>query len=138
MKRARAALICIAAVCLFVLSSCSECGKGESAFVFLSVRLKGGDGIITAYAQNEFAIGSNHIPVTLELYFSEEKKSDVRDMEVAASVYDDDLDIFEKLEALSDAGNGGYFCAVLRYELNGETRFLLIESVYYDDGGNRR
>lgn len=139
MRRARAIILCLAAVCLFAFSACSGCEKnGESAFVFLSVRLKGGGGTVTAYAQNEFALGSNVIPVKLELYFSEEKKSDVRDMEAVGNAASDDLDIFEKLETSANVGGGGYFCAVLRYALNGETRLLQSEILYYDEDGGRK
>lgn len=140
MRRIKGILcFCLALVVLFAFSGCAGCEGGkESAFVFLSVRLKGGNGCVSAYAQNEFALGSNVIPVTLELYRSDEQKSDFGDMTVVASETSDDLNIFEKLEVSFAADGGGYFCAVLAYTLNGETRRLQSEIVRYDSGGRRK
>ncbi len=135
MKKRLAAVICtlLCELCLF-----SACGGGNGGlFVFLSVRLKGnGDGSISVVAQNEFGLGSAELPVTLQLYRSDGYRTDTRSMEKIKWAHER-LGVSQKCEFLYQIKSAGYYCARIEYILNGETKYIQSDTVYYDINGKR-
>lgn len=110
----------------------------QSMFTFLSVRLKGnGDGSVTAVAQNEFCIGPQVLPVTLNLYYSDIYLSDLSEMTLKSSYFCEDLDIFQTVTLTEEVAAEGYFLAELCYLVNGEKNFIRTEAILYASDGLR-
>lgn len=130
MKKAICGFILAICAALFALSACA------GTFRFLSVRLKGEDGTITAVAINEFDLSRGSVAVRLTIY-----RSDVRttaaEMQAIDSTYTADLATGERLELTADAGEGGWFCAVAEYTAEGATNYIECDPVHYDAQGNR-
>lgn len=124
-----AALLCPA----LLLCSCS----GKWRFTFLSVRMKGnGDGTLTATAQNEFSLGAGTDYSELTVYYSEEYTTDIDNMQIAESQAADITN--ERGEfALTVKAKRGFFCAVLKYTVDGESAHLQSETINYDENGTR-
>lgn len=120
--------------CCAFAASCGNGGGSDYLFVFLSVRMKGSGGTVTAVAQNEFAIGSAVLPVTLTLYSCRTYETDAAEMTEIKSVYCEDLNIFAALR-LDAAADESYFCARLTYTVNGENKTIQSDTVRYGAEG---
>lgn len=140
MKKFLSVLSCfIICVCCIFAASCAGGHKGnDSAFVFLSVRIKGnGDGTVCAVAQNEFAIGSSVLPVTLSLYSAETFETDVDKMIKVQTISSEDLNIYKKLNIVANVETQSYFCARITYTVNGEIKNIQSDTVLYATDGKR-
>lgn len=129
----------LAATCLLFgcfLGGCAN-GKGNNAFTFLSVRIKGdGNGNITAYAAQEFSLFSPEISVTLTLFYDEFSFKNDSDGETVAISKTNDIGADGKITATCAAKDGYYF-ARLDYVLSGEARSVKTEVVRYSSDGKR-
>lgn len=139
MKRILAVVLSLlAAFACAICPSCADGGDSQSAFTFLSVRMKGnGNGTITAVAQNEFSLLPVVLPVTLTLYRSERPATGADEMTVAQRRDTDDLNLFQSVEIVAEADGGGYFLAVASFVLNGEQLSISSDVIRYDGEGNR-
>lgn len=130
----------IAAICALLSSLCliSACGGGnDGLFVFLSVRMKGnGDGTLSVVAQNEFGLGSAEMPVKLMLYGSDGCFTDTDGATLIKSS-EERLGVSQKCEFIYEITSAGYYCAKIEYAVNGETRYIQSDTVYYDINGKR-
>lgn len=124
----------IAALCLLACAACIFCSCGKGIFAFVSVRMKGnGNGTVTAVAQNEFALSADEMPVALSLYFSESRDAE---SELVESV-EANLKFAQKVSFDYSVQSEGYFFARLEYTVDGETRFIQSDTVFYNTEGNR-
>ncbi len=132
---AAAALLLLSCMCM---TSCTTTESGNTyLFAFLSVRLKGnGDGTIRAYAKNEFDIGPSIKDVELSVYYSEEYRIETSGMEIVGSTQIEYLSAFSEY-TMDVPAQDGYFCALISYPLNGQTRLLQSETIHYDATGTR-
>ena len=126
------AALMLAVACAFSVS-CAD-GGSDCLFAFLSVRLKGnGDGTVSAYAQNEFALTGCKIPVTLELYCSQSGE----DYYLLKSVSSDGLGAFETLSVTAEVGETSAFYERIVYLAAGEIRYISSACVTYGTDGIR-
>lgn len=133
MKKIFPILVCLL-LCFTVLFS--SCGNIN---VFLSVRMKGnGNGTVTAFAQNEFAVGSASPSVTLEIYSSDVETADVKNMRLLDSVSSDGLAALEILMLTVAVQAESYLLARASYSVGGESGFIYSDVILYDAEGKRK
>lgn len=140
MKRALSLLCALIALCCLFSASCAGGEeRNQSVFVFLSVRMKGnGDGTITAVAQNEFAIGSSVLPVTLTLYSSDTFQTNVGNMYEIESRATEDLNFLNIIEIVFKVQDDAYYCARIAYKVKGEYQYIQSDTLRYDKNGVRQ
>lgn len=135
MKKRIFSVICALLCALCIISACG--GGNDGLFVFLSVRMKGnGDGTISVVAQNEFGLGSAEMPVSLMLYGSDGFFTDADGATLIKSSKEQ-LGVSQKCEFVYEITSAGYYCARIEYAVNGETRYIQSDVVYYDVNGKR-
>lgn len=132
MKKPFTALICALIVALSLpLASCSA----PFTFAFLSVRLKGnGDGTVTAVAQHEFSLGGTEFYITLTLIRKESASSEEF---TEVERLEGSLPALKTLQITADINEAGYYTARLDYEVGGEIKTILSDTVFYGADGLR-
>lgn len=117
--------------------------NGENAevrglFTNISITLKGGNGVVTAVARNDFTLFPSTIPAYVELYSSSTYKEYVSDMVLEGSSYSSDLNIYESIEfSASTNGVNKYWQARVRYKFDNDAWTDKVTGSYlFDAQGN--
>ncbi len=97
-----------------------------------------GDGTVTAFAQNEFALCAAPLSVTLEIYTSDVGSIDFGDMKFVDSVSSDDLAAPDIIMLTFSVESESYYSARVLYSIGGESGELRSDVILYGVDGKRK